>query len=122
LPNSRVINDAFYNLKYRTFARFDELQRFTDKDKEDLIEKGLKVCDLKGEEVRSICMGARKRVFEGYSTYVINSFTLVSEVGEELCKRPDCDIGISFYYSFDEEGWRVRMRARNPNINLATIA
>lgn len=118
LPNSRIINDALYNLGYRTFAKFDELCKFQQVDIDALIEKGQKMGDVKDNIVKSITGGAQKIMFEGYTAYVVNNATLISEVGEELLKKDDCQIALCFYYPVKEKMWRVRMRSKDVDISV----
>lgn len=146
LPESRAINDALYNLGYRTFAKFDELQQFTEKDRQEFIEKGKKIGDVKTNIVNSIASTSHICMFEGYRVCVCETSVLPSEVGEELYRRSivhpenkgqessitsvsitpgdkqlrEYEFVILFSYNFKEKHYSVHLRSESMDVN--TIA
>jgi len=113
LPFSREINDAMYNLKYRSFAKFDELHQFTEEQKLSFIEEGRKIGLPKYETVKSIANNASHCQFLEFKVFVVQTNTMVSEVCEYLYTtyKSQCDFVICIQYQFDTKTWKCRLRA-----------
>ena len=125
LPHSREVNDALFNLKYRNFNKFDELQSFTDEQRERFIEQGIIIGNIKKDIIDKIVRNAHPCIFDGYKIYVVETGTLVSEVGEALYTtyKNTCDFVMCIYYDFKERSFRCRLRCdKNSSLDLSEIA
>jgi oligoribonuclease NrnB/cAMP/cGMP phosphodiesterase (DHH superfamily) len=124
LPDSREVNDAIYNLGYRSFAKFDELQLFTEEQKQALIEKGKEMANPKMKMIKSVADGAQLCMFHGYRVLVLMSNTLVSHVSEYLytARKDECDFVLWLQYHFDGEYWKVRVRSHvDMDLDLSSL-
>jgi uncharacterized protein len=125
LPHSREINDAMYNLKYRSFSKFDELNTFTAEQKERFIGQGLIISNVKTEIIQGIVRNAYKCIFEGHNVYVVETGVLVSEVGESLYTtyEKSCDFVMCIYYDFKMKEFKCRLRShKESSIDLSLVA
>lgn len=125
LKHSREINDAMFNLKYRTFNKFDELHRFSTEEKNRFIEQGTIIGSIKHETINNIVRHAYLCMLDEYKVYVVQSGILVSDVSEVLYTTysTSCDFVMCIYYDFKERGFKCRMRCKKESpLDLSSIA
>lgn len=124
LPNSREINDAIYNLKYRTFAKFDELDSFTQAQIDWLIEQGKQISNIKNDIVSTISKYGHKCKFGNHIIYAIETGVLVSDVSDYIYNsdiKNEYDFIMCISYDFKERAYKCRLRSKE-GTNVATIA
>lgn len=125
LPYSREISNAMYTLKYRSFAKFDELHTFTEQQKQEFANQGILISTVKQDIVSSIVRNAHHCTFDTYKIYVVETSVLVSDVSEALyLKYKDtCDFVMCIYYDFKGRYFKCRLRNSNDSlIDLSTLA
>jgi hypothetical protein len=110
LPESRAFSAALA-LEPRDFIRWDELA-FGPSDGDGFLARGKAVLTYQSQLVASLCDKAFPADVGGHRVPAVNSPSLQSEIGEELCHRhPDAPFAAVFFLKDEStEVWSLRSR------------
>jgi len=87
------------------------------------IEKGSFLVNFKAKLCSDVAQKASKRSWLDKSVYIVNSSLFVSEIGNLLASRPDCDFALIWNFDHEKKVYAVSVRSDAPkNVDVSVVA
>jgi len=103
--------------------RSEEYEKFADETTlRRVVQEGQLMLRLQNSVVEQVCASAVQRRFRGYRVYVVNATLFVTEIGNALSLRSDCDFSVCWSYSHRDQCIFVSLRAATEAIDLSALA
>lgn len=121
-PDSYAFGAALMD-KGLSFETLNTINAMNDQERADFIQYGRNLVLFQTKEITSLCRSAQLVCFEGYPVNTLNCIKYISDVGNQLCKKPECKFAFIYRYDMIQHMWYISLRGvAESNINLSLIA